>query len=166
MTRPADDPAFLATLSPMERKFFGVLETEPALDSPRGISDRDPGNAPKGLFATKDSGTREDLAGGMVRDSETGKTDYTLAFDGPLFVRWCELLTRGAIKYQPRNWMKALLSRIKPDREKTKERFKRSATRHFMQWLRGDRDEDHAAAVVFNLNGYEAMLDTDPKEAQ
>jgi hypothetical protein len=35
------------------------------------------------------------------------------------------------------------------------ERFRESAARHFVQWMNGERDEDHAAAVVFNLNGYE-----------
>jgi hypothetical protein len=35
------------------------------------------------------------------------------------------------------------------------ERFRASAVRHFVQWLQGATDEDHAAAVIFNLNGYE-----------
>jgi hypothetical protein len=35
------------------------------------------------------------------------------------------------------------------------ERFRMSAARHFEQWLRGDTDEDHAAAVFFNINGAE-----------
>lgn len=39
------------------------------------------------------------------------------------------------------------------------ERFRESAARHFFQWMRGDTDEDHAAAVVFNLNGYEYVKD-------
>lgn len=115
-------------------------------------------------FVTKDSGARTELANGMVRDTEDGKPDYTLVFDGPMFKRWAELLTRGAVKYAPRNWMKALLSTNRLDRLKTKARFMRSATRHYVQWLWGERDEDHAAAVIFNINGYEAMRDTDPKE--
>jgi hypothetical protein len=113
-------------------------------------------------FETKDSGQRIDLANGMVRDTSEGKEDYTLLLDGPLFKRWAELLTRGAVKYGKRNWCKALKSADKVAREETKARFKESAMRHMMQWLQGNRDEDHAAAVLFNLNGYEAMLDTDP----
>jgi hypothetical protein len=116
-------------------------------------------------FETKNSGVRAELANGMVRDSETDKTDYTLAFDGPLFERWVALLGRGAVKYQPRNWCRALGETDVAKREITKDRFKRSAIRHMMQWLRGDRDEDHAAAVIFNMNGFEAMLETDPKVA-
>lgn len=114
-------------------------------------------------WTTKDSGKRENLANGMVRDTEDGKLDYTLVFDGPMFERWAGLLTRGAVKYEARNWMKALAATIIGERTVTKARFLRSATRHFIQWLKGQRDEDHAAAVFFNINGYEAMLETDPK---
>lgn len=113
------------------------------------------------VFTTKDSGTRSELANGMVRDSEDDKADYTLVLDGPLFERWVALLGRGARKYRPRNWCLALQATDRAAREKTKERFRRSAFRHFMQWMRGDVDEDHAAAVYFNLNGFEAMLSTD-----
>jgi hypothetical protein len=34
-------------------------------------------------------------------------------------------------------------------------RFKESACRHFVQWMRGDVDEDHAAALFFNVCGFE-----------
>jgi hypothetical protein len=34
-------------------------------------------------------------------------------------------------------------------------RFKESALRHFIQWIDGNVDEDHAAAVLFNINGAE-----------
>jgi hypothetical protein len=112
-------------------------------------------------FVTKDSGARAQLANGMERDSEDDKADYTLVFDGPLFERWVALLGRGAKKYKPRNWCLALASTDKAERERTKSRFLRSAFRHFMQWVRGERDEDHAAAVLFNMNGYEAMVETD-----
>ena len=84
----------------------------------------------------------------MVRDTTEGKTDYSLALDGPMFERYAEHLTKGAQKYAKRNWMKA-------SGEAEYERFKESALRHFLQWLRGDRDEDHAAAVWFNVNGAE-----------
>lgn len=99
-------------------------------------------------FETKDSGARMQFDSGMVRDTSANKTLYHLVFDGPMFERWAGLLTRGAVKYQPRNWMKA-------DGEAELQRFKESATRHFVQWFKGDMDEDHAAAVMFNLNGFE-----------
>jgi hypothetical protein len=99
-------------------------------------------------FVTKDSGARKQFESGMVRDTTAGKMDYTLVLDGPMFQRWAELLDRGAVKYAKRNWMKA-------NGHEEMDRFKESAFRHFVQWLRGDTDEDHAAAVIFNLNGYE-----------
>lgn len=107
-------------------------------------------------FQVKDSGKREEYKSGMVRDVTDGKVDYSLVFDGPLIDRLALHLTKGAIKYSKRNWMKA-------NGNEELERFKESAVRHFRQWLRGDRDEDHFSAVVFNLNAYEYLrekLDT------
>lgn len=66
----------------------------------------------------------------------------------PLFERYAGLMTRGAIKYNARNWMKA-------SGEAEYERFRASAVRHFIQYIRGDKDEDHAVAVWFNINGAE-----------
>jgi hypothetical protein len=60
-----------------------------------------------GEFITKDSGVRESFDSGMVRDTAEGKADYSLVYDGPMLTRWAELLTRGAKKYAPRNWMLA-----------------------------------------------------------
>ena len=104
-------------------------------------------------FEIKDSGQREQFHSGMIRDTSEGKVDYTLPFNGPMFERWASHLTAGAKKYpDPQagfaNWMRAtgFAEQL---------RFRISACRHFVQWLRGDTDEDHAAAVFFNINGYE-----------
>lgn len=99
-------------------------------------------------FQVKDSGARRQFESGMQRDVQDDKTLYSLAFDGPMLERYAVHLTKGAKKYEARNWMKAR-------GEEELERFKESAIRHFIQWLRGDTDEDHAAAVFFNINGYE-----------
>lgn len=99
-------------------------------------------------FKVKDSGQRQEFASGMVRDTSAGKTDYTLILDGPMLERWAEHLTKGAGKYAPRNWLKA-------EGEAELARFRQSAFRHFLQWMRGDTDEDHASAVFFNVNGAE-----------
>ena len=99
-------------------------------------------------FKIKDSGERAQFSGGMVRDVATNKTDYTLILDGPMFDRWAVHLTNGAKKYAKRNWMKA-------EGQEEMDRFKESALRHFIQWFKGEIDEDHAAAVYFNINGYE-----------
>ncbi len=99
-------------------------------------------------FEVKDSGERKTFDSGMVRDVTTDKTDYSLAMDGPMFERLAIHLTKGAKKYAKRNWMQA----AGPEEM---DRFRESALRHFIQWMRGDVDEDHAAAVLFNINGYE-----------
>jgi hypothetical protein len=99
-------------------------------------------------YTIKDSGKREEFTSGMVRDTADDKTDYTLILDGPMFDRWAVHLTKGAKKYAKRNWMKA-------SGDAEYQRFKESALRHFLQWYRGDVDEDHASAVYFNINGAE-----------
>lgn len=99
-------------------------------------------------FVVRDSGERRVAASGMVRDIDAGKTNVALIYDGPMFWRWASHLTKGAIKYVKRNWMKG-------EGQEELERFKESAARHFAQWYRGDVDEDHAAAVFFNINGAE-----------
>lgn len=99
-------------------------------------------------FGIKDSGKRLKFDSGMVRDVTHDKTKYHLVFDGPMFERWAEHLSKGAAKYDDRNWMRA-------NGEAELQRFLESAVRHFIQWQRGDSDEDHAAAVFFNINGYE-----------
>lgn len=104
-------------------------------------------------FTIKDSGAREEFTSGMVRDTATDKTDYTRIMDGPMFDRWAAHLTKGAVKYPDvklgvSNWTLA-------NGEAELVRFRKSAMRHFRQWVRGDRDEDHAAAVFFNINGAE-----------
>lgn len=102
-----------------------------------------------GGFVTKDSGQRTEFEGGMVRDVSDGKIKWHLLTGGPMLKRWAELLTRGAAKYSEDNWMLA-------DGEAELKRFKESAFRHFMQWFLGDDDgEDHAAAILFNVNGAE-----------
>ena len=99
-------------------------------------------------YITKDSGKRRFFSSGMQRDVQEGKTLWHLVTSGPMLRRWAELLTRGAEKYEADNWLKAA-----GDEELA--RFKASAFRHFMQWYYGDTDEDHAAAVLFNVNGAE-----------
>lgn len=98
-------------------------------------------------FVTLDSGKRKEFAGGMLRDTNEGKPQYTLCYQ-PMLKRWAQLMTRGAVKYGRNNWMKA-------SGEEELERFKDSALRHMFQWLEGDLSEDHASAVFFNISGAE-----------
>lgn len=96
-------------------------------------------------FQVKDSGDRTSYNSGMVRDKQTNKIDYTLILDGPMAKRWAEHLTKGAIKYQKRNWMLANGQQEFND-------ARQSLMRHFMQYMNGETDEDHAAAIIFNIN--------------
>jgi Domain of unknown function (DUF5664) len=101
-------------------------------------------------YVTKDSGVREEYASGMIRDTNHGKARFNLlfpknvAYKDQFLTRVAELMDRGASKYGNRNWEKA-------SSEEEMERFRESAARHLTQWIAGEDDEDHAAAVVFNL---------------
>jgi hypothetical protein len=89
----------------------------------------------------------------MVRDVTTGKIDWHRVADGPMLKRWAAHLTKAEAKYADAapgvpNWTLA-------DGDEELARFRASAFRHFMQWFAGETDEDHAAAVFFNVNGCE-----------
>ncbi len=100
-------------------------------------------------YKIKDSKKRKVFSTGMQRDSEN-KILYDLI---PLFIidRFAAHLTKGAKKYQKRNWEKACT-------EEELERFIASADRHFAAWLRGEEDEDHVSALIFNLAGAEMVI--------
>jgi len=105
------------------------------------------------MYITKDSGKRSEYSTGMVRDLSEGKIrfDLIMELEDPthsMLWRWAELMTRGAEKYEARNWEKA-------STQQELDRARESAFRHFMQWFSGIDDEDHAAAVFFNINEVE-----------
>ena len=103
-------------------------------------------------FEVKDSGEREEFESGMVRDSEEDKVDDTYVIPGPMLDRWANHLMKGAAKYDRDNWLLG-------NGDEEYHRARRSAARHMIKWLRGEADEDHAAAVFFNLNAAEYFLD-------
>jgi len=85
--------------------------------------------------------------GKFTRSAEEGKTDYTLI---PRFCldRLAGLYTKGAEVHGKDNW--------KEDTSKeTLERAKRSAWRHFLALMDGETDEDHYAALIFNITQIE-----------
>ena len=100
-------------------------------------------------FETKDSGKRQEFSTGMKRDVQEDKPRYDL-LDMAMLKRWAELMARGAQKYGEENWRMA-------STEEELKRFKASALRHCIQWFNGDRDEDHGAAVMFNISGAEMV---------
>ena len=103
-------------------------------------------------FETKDSGKRQEFTTGMKRDLEEGKPRYDLIIPlnmkEPMIKRWAELMARGANKYGERNWEKA-------ETNEEMLRYKSSLLRHVIQLVMGETDEDHAAAVMFNVQGLE-----------
>lgn len=118
-----------------EANFYPKMETEDI-----------PGVKNSGVFITH--------ASGMKRDANPdGAIEYSNILHGPMFDRWAAHLTKAKVKYpdvapgQP-NWTLGA-------NQEDYLRFKESAFRHFRKWMRGDTDEDHAAAVMFNLNGAE-----------
>lgn len=107
-------------------------------------------------FTTKDSGVREEFASGMVRDTQEGKARFDLLlpkgipYASQMLTRFAELMARGAGKYGDRNWEKAR-------GQEELERYHSSALRHLQQWVAGETDEDHAAAVMFNVMAGETV---------
>lgn len=104
-------------------------------------------------YITKDSGKREEYESGMRRDTQEGKPDFSLIltdlpYDQQMLTRFAALMSRGAQKYGRRNWQLAAS-------QEELDRFKASAFRHFIQWVTDESDEDHAAAVLFNINAAE-----------
>lgn len=94
-------------------------------------------------FVVKDSGERMQYDSGMRRDVQIGKPNYRL-IDIPFLTRIANHLVKGAEKYGRDNWRLA-------NSEEELDRFQDSAFRHLMQYLNGETDEDHMAAVCFNL---------------
>lgn len=136
----ASNPAHTGTVSLKElsRAYLGTV-TEP----------RD-----EGKFVTKDSGQRQEYGSGMRRDLQDGKPRFDLLlaegipFEEQFLTRFAGLLERGAVKYGENNWQLA-------NSQEELSRFRASAVRHMMQWASGETDEDHMAAVAFNLMAYE-----------
>jgi hypothetical protein len=93
-------------------------------------------------FIVKDSGRREEFPTGSRRDTNEGKPRPDLI--SPYFLERLGLhMQKGLAKYGEHNWAKG----------QPTARYMESAFRHLVQLFKGDRDEDHAAAVAFNVMG-------------
>ena len=105
---------------------------------------------PELSYITKDSGAREDFSTGARRDVQSGKPRFEL-IPVEALERLATLYARGAEKYGEHNWQRGMpFSRVAA-----------SLLRHAYAWLKGDREEDHLAAVAWNafaLMAYEAWV--------
>lgn len=145
---------------------LGSVSPSPVIDSENDVAQYDMPirifAPPKGeSFQIKDSGEREEHPGGFIREPDAEKIDFTYLFEiegvelipEEMLRRLAAHMVKGAEKYEPNNWRKARgLSAV--------QRFRRSAARHMVQWFRGEIDEDHAAAITFNIWASEIVADT------
>lgn len=97
-------------------------------------------------FVIKDSGKRVKFDSGFNRDTGENKPRYDL-IPHELLTRLAIHYTNGAKKYDENNWRKA-------NSEIEYNRFIASAWRHFIAFIRGDKDEDHGIACIWNIMAY------------
>lgn len=90
-------------------------------------------------YSVKDSGERREFATGSVRDRGDLKPrpDYISPF---AMLEIGEHMRKGAVKYGPWNWQLG-----QPFSEMTASMY-----RHLLQWIMGDTEENHLAAIAFN----------------
>lgn len=89
----------------------------------------------------KDSGSRTEFSTGAVRDAQEGKGRMDLLPMRTL-IRLAQHFEDGSKKYGDDNWRRGIPLR----------RFADSGLRHFCKFLRGDRDEPHLIAALWNLS--------------
>lgn len=90
-------------------------------------------------FITTGSGQQEHFEGGSRRDTQEGKPRYSLISPRGLY-RLAMLHVRGSDKYGDYNW----------ELGQPTSRVLDSLMRHVEDYRRGDRTEDHLAAIAWN----------------
>lgn len=91
-------------------------------------------------FVIKDSGNRHDFGTGAVRDIQVGKGRPDL-LPPDVILELAAFYEAGCEKYGPRNWENGIPLAT----------YYNSATRHALKLLRGDTDENHAIAWLWNV---------------
>ncbi len=100
-----------------------------------------PKGAEFGQFVVKSSG-RKVFESGAMRDADPSKPRYDL-IDPGFLLRLAEQMRKGAEHYGLHNWTKGIPST----------NYMASLLRHVEAYRRGERDEDHLSAAVFNIMG-------------
>lgn len=88
----------------------------------------------------KDSGHRRAFDSGAIRDRAVGKGRFDL-LSTQMLMRLARHYEAGSIKYSDRNWEKGMPISVYVD----------AAFRHLVKFVAGWNDEDHLAAVVWNI---------------
>ncbi len=101
------------------------------------------------MYTTKNSWNNKTFEWGAKREVKTDKPRYDLIpIEALTRIAWA--YARGAVIYWDRNWEKGV-------NQEFIDGMKASAWRHFVQWANWETDEDHMAAVCFNLFWYEHL---------
>lgn len=93
-------------------------------------------------YITKATEEKRTFNSGARRNSSEGKHRPDLISPKALS-RWGHLMARGAAVHGDRNWEKGIPVSV----------FQESAWRHLLDYMLGDREEDHLAGVLFNIGG-------------
>lgn len=88
----------------------------------------------------KNSGERQVYDSGAQRDNSKGKGRYDLIPTQAL-MRLARHYELGALKYNDRNWEQGMPI----------SRYVDAAMRHLVKYIGGWNDEDHLAAILFNI---------------
>lgn len=99
-----------------------------------------------------DSGAREVAANGFTREPDADKPDLSWLFEieglelvpREMIERIAKHFANGSKKYAPDNWRRG----TSPE---ALARYRRSVARHVFAWFRRETDEDHTAAIAWNL---------------
>lgn len=103
-----------------------------------------------------DSGARTKAETGYLKEPDGDRRDFSwvLELEGfelvprEMIERMAAHMVKGAQKYVPENWRLG----TSPS---SLTQFRRSLSRHVFQWFHNENDEDHAAAITFNLWAHE-----------
>lgn len=91
-------------------------------------------------FGMRDGRPRVTFASGAVRETRSGKGRFDLVSMIALF-RLARIYEKGSAKYCDRNWEKGMPFHL----------FVDSAIRHIVQYILGDKAEDHLGQAAWNL---------------
>jgi hypothetical protein len=81
----------------------------------------------------------------MIRETKNDKLNYLSYLTPETLERYAKHMKQNEAKHGRRNWQKGGYPQ---------EEYLESAMRHLVSLWKGDKSEDHAAAVIFNMIGY------------